>query len=154
MIKNHINISLCRNFKIDDVNVRINFMPSVIEVFGSNQEIAQINNFEVDKNLEIHKLNQHFINIFEIIKLRVVNLKTYIMFLDTISYQSKTLQWKSTFKKSLSFMQVDVKLLNQQHFNYALHKFQNVYETEDDMISALKKYYEENILGLSPSNKL
>ena len=51
MIKNHINISLCRNFKIDDVNVNINFMPSVIEVFGSTEEIARINNFEFGKNL-------------------------------------------------------------------------------------------------------
>ena len=83
-----------------------------------------------------------------------MKLKTYIMFLDTISYNSKTLQWNSTFKKSLNFMQVDVKLLNQQHFNYALQEFQNFYETEDDMIAALTKYYEDNILGLSSSDKL
>ena len=85
------------NHKINKVKVEIYFAPKVIEAFASSDEIIIINNLKAGEEYDLYPLEMHFKNIFEIVKSRVLELKTYEMFFDNIEYEGHQLIWKSNF---------------------------------------------------------
>ena len=86
MTSNHVNTSLVGNYKINDVKVDIYFSPEVIEAFASNNEISIINKLKIGEKYDRDPLEKHFDNIFEIVKLRVLELETYEVYFDNIEY--------------------------------------------------------------------
>ena len=97
MTSNHVNTSLVGNYKINDVEVDIYFTPRVIEAYASNDEISLINKLKIGEKYDRDPLEKHFDNIFEIVKSRVLELKTYEVYFDNIEYEGSQLIWKSYF---------------------------------------------------------
>ena len=99
MTSNHVNKSLLGNYKINDVDVDIYFMPRVIEAFASQQEVQIVNKVKYSEKFEIPDLESHFNNILEIVKSRILKYETCEMFFDTIDYLDQKLKWKSHFNE-------------------------------------------------------
>ena len=134
MTSNHVNTSLLGNYKINDVEVEINFTPRVIEVLASNDEINVINNLKIGEKFDVYPLEKHFDNIFKIIKSRVLKFKTYLMFVDTIEYLDHELKWRSNFNEKEKLMHVQIiysemnSLDYQQDLANAIQEFSNAEE--------------------------
>ena len=115
MTSNHVNKSLLGNYKINDFDVDIYFMPRVIEAFASQQEVQIINKVKYGEKFEIPDLENHFNNIFEIVKSRILKYETYEMFFDTIDYLDQELKWKSNFNEKTKLIEIYV---NYSKINY------------------------------------
>ena len=95
MTNNHVNKSLLGTYKIRDMIVDIYFSPKVIETYASDEEIHKLNNIKDFQKADFKNLENHFENIFKIIKERVLEFRTYTMYFDTIEYQNIELIWSS-----------------------------------------------------------
>ena len=108
MTNNHVNKSLMGTYKIKDMIVDIYFSPKVIETYASDEEIFKLNNIKDFQKSDFKDLENHFENIFKIIKERVLEFRTYSMYFDTIEYQNIELIWSSGCDHELNLMEVDV----------------------------------------------
>ena len=88
MTNNHVNNSLLGTYKIRDMIVDIYFSPKVIETYASDEEILKLNNIKDFQKSDFKNLENHFENIFKIIKERVLEFRTYTMYFDTIEYKN------------------------------------------------------------------
>ncbi len=52
MTSNHVNTSLVGNYKINEVDIDIYFIPRVIEAFASNDEISLINKLKIGETFD------------------------------------------------------------------------------------------------------
>ena len=86
MTNNHVNKPLMGTYKIRDMIVDIYFSPKVIETYASEEEIFKLNNIKDFQKADFKNLENHFENIFKIIKERVLEFRTYTMYFDTIEY--------------------------------------------------------------------
>ena len=149
MTSNHVNTSLLGNYKINDVEVEINFTPRVIEVLASNDEINVINNLKIGEKFDVYPLEKHFDNIFKIIKSRVLKFKTYLMFVDTIEYLDHELKWRSNFNEKEKLMHVQIiysemnSLDYQQDLANAIQEFSNAEERGEDMDEWIESQFQE-----------
>jgi len=149
MTSNYVNTSLLGNYKINDVEVEINFTPRVIEVLASNDEINVINNLKIGEKFDVYPLEKHFDNIFKIIKSRVLKFKTYLMFVDTIEYLDHELKWRSNFNEKEKLMHVQIiysemnSLDYQQDLANAIQEFSNAEERGEDMDEWIESQFQE-----------
>ena len=81
MTNNHVNKSLMGTYKIRDMIVDIYFSPKVIETYASDEEIHKLCNIKDFQKADFKNLENHFENIFKIIKERVLEFRTYTMYL-------------------------------------------------------------------------
>jgi len=150
MTSNHVNKSLLGNYKINDVDVDIYFMPRVIEAFASQQEVQIVNKVKYGEKFEIPDLENHFNNIFEIVKLRILKYETYEMFFDTIDYLNQELKWKSNFNEKTKLIEIHVNYSEmncpdyQQEVADALQDFWDAEERGEDMDEFISKQFEVN----------
>ena len=149
MTSNHVNKSLLGNYKINDVDVDIYFMPRVIEAFASQQEVQIVNKVKYGEEFEIPDLENHFNNIFEIVKSRVLELETYVMYFDNIEYEGHQLVWKSNFNEKSKLMEVGVTYSQmncpdyQQVIANALQEFWDADERGEDMDEYIRRQFED-----------
>ena len=137
------------NYKINDSEVDIYFSPRVIEAYASNDEINLINNLKIGEKYDRDPLENHFDNIFEIVKSRVLELETYVMYFDNIEYEGHHLLWKSNFNEKSKLMEIGVtySLLNssdyQQEIANALQEFWDAEERGEDMDEYIRRQFED-----------
>ena len=136
MTSNHVNTSLMGNHKINKVKVEIYFAPKVIEAFASSDEIIIINNLKAGEEYDLYPLEMHFKNIFEIVKSRVLELKTYEMFFDNIEYKGHQLIWKSNFDEKSKLMKIGV-----------TYSRMNDPEYEEELARALQEWWDAEARG-------
>ena len=136
MTSNHVNTSLMGNHKINKVRVEIYFAPKVIEAFASSDEIIIINNLKAGEEYDLYPLEMHFKNIFEIVKSRVLELKTYEMFFDNIEYEGHQLIWKSNFDEKSKLMKIGV-----------TYSRMNDPEYEEELARALQEWWDAEARG-------
>ena len=136
MTSNHVNTSLMGNHKINKVKVEIYFAPKVIEAFASSDEIITINNLKAGEEYDLYPLEMHFKNIFEIVKSRVLELKTYEMFFDNIEYEGHQLIWKSNFDEKSKLMKIGV-----------TYSRMNDPEYEEELARALQEWWDAEARG-------
>jgi len=136
MTINHVNKSLLGNYKINDVDVDIYFMPRVIEAFASNQEVQIVNKVKYGEEFKIPDLENHFNKIFEIVKSRILKYETYEMFFDTIDYLNQELKWKSQFNEKTKLIEI--------HVNYSE---MNCPEYQDEVAKALQELWDAEERG-------
>ena len=167
MTSNHVNTSLVGNYKINDVEVDIYFTPRVIEAYASNDEISLINKLKIGEKYDRDPLEKHFDNIFEIVKLRVLELKTYEVYFDNIEYEGSQLIWKSYFDEKSKLMEIAVTYSQtncpdyQQEVADALQKFWDAEKRGENMDEYIRRQFEANkdkpnmpkLVGLVPSPK-
>ena len=148
MTNNHVKTSLMGKHKINKVNVEIYFAPEVIEAFVSNDEISVINNLKAGEEYDLYPLETHFKNIFEIVKSRVLELKTYEMFFDNIEYEGHHLVWRSNFDEKSKLMKIGVtysQLNNPEYteeLNKALQEFWDAEARGEDMDEFIRQQFE------------
>ena len=136
MTSNHVNTSLMGNHKINKVKVEIYFAPKVIEAFASSHEIITINNLKAGEEYDLYPLEMHFKNIFEIVKSRVLELKTYEIFFDNIEYEGHQLIWKSNFDEKSKLMKIGV-----------TYSRMNDPEYEEELAKALQEWWDAESRG-------
>jgi hypothetical protein len=167
MTSNHVNTFLVGNYKINDVDVDIYFTPRVIEAYASNEEISLINKLKIGEKYDRDPLEMHFDSIFEIVKLRVLELKTYKVYFDNIEYEGNQLIWKSYFDEKSKLMEIAVTYSQtncpdyQQKVADALQEFWDAEERGEDMDQYISRQFEANkdklnmpkLVGLVPSSK-
>ena len=136
MTSNHVNTSLMGNHKINKVKEEIYFAPKVIEAFASSDEIIIINNLKAGEEYDLYPLEMHFKNIFEIVKSRVLELKTYEMFFDNIEYEGHQLIWKSNFDEKSKLMKIGV-----------TYSRMNDPEYEEELARALQEWWDAEARG-------
>ena len=150
MTSNHVNKSLLGNYKINDVDVDIYFMPRVIEAFASQQEVQIVNKVKYGEEFEIPDLENHFNNIFEIVKSRILKYETYEMFFDTIDYLNQELKWKSNFNEKTKLMEIHVNYSEmncpkyQDEINKALQELWEAEERGEDVDEYISRQFEAN----------
>ena len=148
MTSNHVNTSLMGNHKINKVKVEIYFAPKVIEAFASSDEIIIINNLKAGEEYDLYPLEMHFKNIFEIVKSRVLELKTYEMFFDNIEYEGHKLVWRSNFDEKSKLMKIGVtysKMNNPEYEEELAKALQEWWDAEargEDMDELIRKQFE------------
>ena len=148
MTSNHVNTSLMGNHKINKVKVEIYFAPKVIEAFASSDEIIIINNLKAGEEYDLYPLEMHFKNIFEIVKSRVLELKTYEMFFDNIEYEGHQLIWKSNFDEKSKLMKIGVTYSRMNDPEYeeevarALQEWWDAEARGEDMDELIRKQFE------------
>ena len=148
MTNNHVKTSLMGKHKINKVDVEIYFAPEVIEAFVSNDEISVINNLKAGEEYDLYPLETHFKNIFEIVKSRVLELKTYEMFFDNIEYEGHHLVWRSNFDEKSKLMKIGVtysQLNNPEYteeLNKALQEFWDAEARGEDMDEFIRQQFE------------
>ena len=149
MTSNHVNKSLLGNYKINDVDVDIYFMPRVIEAFASQQEVQIVNKVKYGEKFEIPDLENHFNNIFEIVKSRILKYETYEMFFDTIDYLNQELKWKSSFNKNTKLIEIHVNYSEvncpeyQDEINKALQELWEAEERGEDVDEYIRRQFED-----------
>ena len=167
MTSNHVNKSLLGNYKINDVDVDIYFMPRVIEAFASQQEVQIVNKVKYGEKFEIPDLENHFNNIFEIVKSRILKYETYEMFFDTIDYLDQELKWKSNFNKKSKLIEINVNYSEincpeyKDEINKALQELRDAEERGEDVDEYIRRQFEANkddpikpkIVGSIPEDK-
>ena len=167
MTSNHVNKSLLGNYKINDVDVDIYFMPRVIEAFASKQEVQIVNKVKYGEEFEIPDLENHFNNIFEIVKSRILKYETYEMFFDTIDYINQKLKWKSNFNEKTKLIEIHVNYSEmncseyQDEINKALQELCEAEERGEDLDQYLRRQFEDTkedpnkpiLFGSLPANK-
>ena len=101
-------------------------------------------------------LENHFENIFKIIKERVLEFRTYTMYFDTIEYQNIELIWSSGCDHELKLMEVDVSYSQMNDPKYLqsiaeeVNAFNEAEENCEDMQAWIEKRREENKDGSKP----
>ena len=149
MTSNHVKTSLMSNYKINDIEVDIYFSPRVIEAYASNDEINLINNLKIGEKYDRDPLENHFDNIFEIVKSRVLELETYVMYFDNIEYEGHHLLWKSNFNEKSKLMEIGVTYSQmnssdyQQEIAIALQEFWDAEERGEDMDEYIRRQFED-----------
>ena len=150
MTSNHVNTSLVGNYKINYVKVDIYFSPEVIEAFASNNEISIINKLKIGEKYDRDPLEKHFDNIFEIVKLRVLELETYEVYFDNIEYEGNQLIWKSYFDEKSNLIEIGVTYSQMNYPDYqqevadTLQDFWDAEERGEDMDEFISKQFEVN----------
>ena len=156
MTNNHVNKSLMGTYKIRDMIVDIYFSPKVIESYASDEEIDKLNNIKDFQKADFKDLENHFENIFKIIKERVLEFRTYTMYFDTIEYQNIELIWSSGCDHELKLMEVDVSYSQMNDPKYLasiaeeVEAFDEAQENGEDMQDWIEKRREENKNGSKP----
>ena len=156
MTKNHVNKSLLGTYKIRDMIVDIYFSPKVIETYASDEEIHKLNNIKDFQKTDFKNLEDHFENIFKIIKERVLEFRTYTMYFDTIEYQNVELIWSSSCDHELKLMEVDVSYSQMNDPKYLesiaeeVNAFNEAQENGEDMQDWIEKRREEDKDGSKP----
>ena len=136
MTKNHVKTTLMGKHKINKVDVEIYFAPQVIEAYASSDDISIINNLKPGEEYDLYPLEMHFKNIFEIVKLRVLEFKTYEIFFDNIEYEDHHLIWRSNFDEKLKLMKIGV-----------TYSQINNPEYEDELAKALQEWWDAEARG-------
>ncbi|MDC3169426.1 hypothetical protein OA871_00105 [Paracoccaceae bacterium] len=95
------------NYTIDDIKVEIYYAPAVIEGFYSKKEIGAL--------IESKANNNVLDGIFNIIKDRTLELKTFEIWHDVIEYKGIELIWKSFFNAEKNKMGVEVLYSRDNH---------------------------------------
>ena len=137
------------NHKINKVKVEIYFAPKVIEAFASSDEIITINNLKAGEEYDLYPLEMHFKNIFEIVKSRVLELKTYEMFFDNIEYEGHQLIWKSNYDEKSKLMKIGVTYSRMNDPEYeeelarALQEWWDAEARGEDMDELIRKQFED-----------
>ena len=150
MTNNHVNKSLLGTYKIRDMIVDIYFSPKVIETYASDEEIYKLNNIKDFQKADFKNLENHFENIFKIIKERVLEFRTYTMYFDTIEYQNIELIWSSGCDHELKLMEVDVSYSQMNDPKYLesiaeeVNAFNEAQENGEDMQDWIEKRREED----------
>ena len=156
------------NYKINDINVEILYSTRVIEEFATKDEVKIINKISINEKIDLTDLENHFDNIFKIIKSRVSEFKTYNILYDTIEYEDSELIWKSKFDEKLNLMEIEVGYSQMNDPNYqqsiveAAIAFQEAQENGEDMVEWIKTHHEDSrrkgkkplIAGMLPPNKV
>ena len=148
MTSNHVKTSLLGTYKINDVEVDIYFSPKVIEAYASNDEINLINSLKTGEKYDREPLETHFDNIFEIVKSRVLELETYVMYFDNIEYEGHQLIWKSNFDEKSKLMKIGVTYsrMNDPEYEEELARtLQEWWDAEargEDMDELIRKQFE------------
>ena len=148
MTNNHVKTTLMGNYKIKKVKVEIYFVPEVIEAYASNDEIVVINNLKPGEEYDLNPLEQHFDNIFEIVKSRVLELKTYEVFFDNIEYAGHQLVWRSNFDEKSKLMKIGVTYSQMNNPDYqeelakALQEWWDAEARGEDMDELIRKQFE------------
>ena len=105
---------------------------------------------------DFKNLENHFENIFKIIKERVLEFRTYSMYFDTIEYQNIELIWSSGCDHELKLMEVDVSYSQMNGPKYLasiaeeVEAFDEAQENGEDMQDWIEKRREENKDGSKP----
>ena len=155
------------NHKINKVDVEIYFAPEVIEAYASSDEIPLINSLKPGEEYDLYPLEMHLKNIFEIVKSRVLEFKTYEMFFDNIEYKGHQLVWKSNFDEKSKLMKVGVTYSQMNNPEYqeeiaqALQEFWDAEARGEDMDELIRKQFEDgkdhpnkpSVVGLIPAPK-
>jgi len=136
MTNDHVTTSLMGNHKINKVKVEIYFAPEVIEAYASNDEICRINSLKPGEEYDVYPLEMHFKNIFEIVKSRVLELKTYEIFFNNIEYEDHQLIWKSNFDEKSKLMKIGVKYAEMNNLEY-----------EDELDRAFQEWWDAVSIG-------
>ena len=136
MTNNHVKTSLMGKHKINKVNVEIYFAPEVIEAYASCDDISIINNLKPGEEYDLYPLEMHFKNIFEIVKSRVLELKTYEMFFDNIEYEGHKLIWRSNYDEKSKLMKIGVTYSQMNNPKY-----------EDELAKALQEWWDAEARG-------
>ena len=136
MTNNHVTTSLMGNHKINKVKVEIYFAPEVIEAYAANDEICRINSLKPGEEYDVYPLEMHFKNIFEIIKLSVLEFKTYEIFFNNIEYKGHQLIWKSNFDEKSKLMKIGVKYAEMNNLEY-----------EDELDRAFQEWWDAVSIG-------
>ena len=150
MTSNHVNKSLLGNYKINDFDVDIYFMPRVIGAFASKHEVQIVNKVKYGEEFEIPDLENHFNNIFEIVKSRILKYETYEMFFDTIDYLDQELKWKSHFNEKTKLIEIHVNYSEmncpeyQDEINKALQELWDAEERGEDVDEYIRRQFEAN----------
>ena len=156
------------NHKINKVDVEIYFAPEVIEAYASSDEIPLINSLKLGEEYDLYPLEMHLKNIFEIVKSRVLEFKTYEMFFDNIEYEGHQLVWKSNFDEKSKLMKIGVTYSQMNNPEYqeeiaqALQEFWDAEARGEDMDELIRKQFEDgkdhpnkpSIVGLIPAPKI
>ena len=156
MTNNHVNKSLLGTYKIRDMIVDIYFSPKVIETYASDEEIFKLNNIKDFQKADFKNLENHFENIFKIIKERVLEFRTYTMYFDSIEYQNIELIWSSGCDHELKLMEVDVSYSQMNDPKYLesiaeeVNAFNEAQENGEDMQAWIEKRNEDNKDGSKP----
>ena len=151
MTNNHVNKSLMGTYKIRDMIVDIYFSPKVIETYASDEEIHKLNNIKDFQKADFKDLENHFENIFKIIKERVLEFRTYTMYFDTIEYKNIELIWSSGCDHELKLMEVDVSYSQMNDPKYLesiaeeVNAFNEAQENGEDMQDWIEKRREEDL---------
>ena len=167
MTINHVKATLMGNHKINKVDVEIYFAPEVIEAYASSDEIPLINSLKPGEEYDLYPLEMHLKNIFEIVKSRVLEFKTYEMFFDNIEYKGHQLVWKSNFDEKSKLMKVGVTYSQMNNPEYqeeiaqALQEFWDAEARGEDMDELIRKQFEDgkdhpnkpSVVGLIPAPK-
>ena len=167
MTINHVNTTLMGNHKINKVDVEIYFAPEVIEAYASSDEIPLINSLKPGEEYDLYPLEMHLKNIFEIVKSRVLEFKTYEMFFDNIEYEDHKLVWKSNFDEKSKLMKIGVTYSQMNNPEYqeeiaqALQEFWDAEARGEDMDELIRKQFEDgkdhpnkpSVVGLIPAPK-
>ena len=167
MTINHVNATLMGNHKINKVDVEIYFAPEVIEAYASSDEIPLINSLKPGEEYDLYPLEMHLKNIFEIVKSRVLEFKTYEMFFDNIEYEDHKLVWKSNFDEKSKLMKIGVTYSQMNNPEYqeeiaqALQEFWDAEARGEDMDELIRKQFEDgkdhpnkpSVVGLIPAPK-
>ena len=167
MTSNHVKTTLMGKHKINKVNVEIYFAPEVIEAYASSDDISIINNLKPSEEYDLNPLEMHFKNIFEIVKSRVLELETYVMYFDNIEYEGHQLVWKSNFNEKSKLMEVGVTYSQMNNPDYqqevanALQDFWDAEERGEDMDEYIRIQFEDTeddlkkpiLVGSLPSPK-
>ena len=109
----------------------------------------------------------HFKNIFQIVKSRVLELKTYEMFFDNIEYEGHHLVWRSNFDEKSKLMKIGVTYSQmnspkyKEELNKALQEWKEAEARGEDMDELIRQQFEASkerpnkpiLVGFVPSPK-
>ena len=167
MTGNHVKTTLMGKHKINKVSVEIYFTPEVIEAYASGDDISVINNLKPGEEYDLYPIEMHFKNIFQIIKSRVLELKTYEMFFDNIEYEGHHLVWRSNFDEKSKLMKIGVTYSQmnspkyKEELNKALQEWKEAEARGEDMDELIRQQFEDGkerpnkpiLVGFVPSPK-
>ena len=103
----HVISYVVGDYTIDDIKVEVYYAPAVIEGFYSKKEIGAL--------IESKTNNNVLDGIFNIIKDRTLELKTFEIWHDVIEYKGIELIWKSFFNAEENKMGVEVLYSRDNH---------------------------------------
>ena len=103
----HVISYVVGDYTIDDIKVEVYYAPAVIDGFYSKKEIGALIESKTDNNV--------LDGIFNIIKDRTSELKTFEIWHDVIEYNGIELIWKSFFNAEENKMGVEVLYSRDNH---------------------------------------